>query len=308
MKYQDEDGYDDSGFVHGFGAGGGGGGEYGEGGRYAPSLGVTLFEELERHSRDDRFFPAQQLAGPFSVDQEGMNLEPANQQDKKVPPRSTTQAAKFSACTSLAGFMQLRAKRGLFPPEAAPSQPQESAFMLPEPSPPRQPIVVPPELVDMNAIALSDTWYLPTRIHRYICSMSLIQKPALVSHLSNLSTCAVEILERTSLQNGSADLILDPHTAVLDVTLSELPALSESLVGRLASLSWSFTRILVIFESYSVSESFFADDKDLRDKLPRVNPFSLPIIKAVKRLRRDVHIAEGSGTKRQQWNMFARWT
>jgi hypothetical protein len=319
MRYQDELAeereYDDFGFVDGLGVGGG---EYEEEGRYAPVLGVARLAdenypapyagvasagqssafELENYIGNDRFLVAQQpKADPLHAAQEDRSLQPTNQDDKDGPPRNAKEAAKFSARTSLAEFMQLRARRGSFPPEEASSQPQESAFVLPEPSPPRPPIVVPSELVDANAIALPDTWYPPTRIHRYICSMSLIQKPALISHLSNLSTCAIELVERTSLQNGSADLLLDSHTAVIYATLSELPALSESLVGRLSSLSWSFSRILVIFESYSVSESFFADEEDARDKLHRVNPFSPPVIKAVKRLRRDVHIAEGSGTK-----------
>ncbi|KAI0361024.1 hypothetical protein OH77DRAFT_1585206 [Trametes cingulata] len=154
---------------------------------------------------------------------------------------------------------------------------------------------MPSELVDNSTLVLPAQFGRPATEHRYMASVGFIQRRALVRSLTSL---AVELVEREQLGSGADDLhlVLDCDTAVLFVTLEALPSRGDALAASLTRLSWRFTRLLVAFECYPASWSF-KGDKDFADKHV-ASAWSPPVVKAVKRLRRDLGIAEGIQTKR----------
>ncbi|KAH9942948.1 hypothetical protein B0H21DRAFT_710023 [Amylocystis lapponica] len=153
---------------------------------------------------------------------------------------------------------------------------------------------VPEELIDFNTLVLPNFDYLPSTLHRYMASMDVIEKRGLVRCLSS-QQCAVDLIERDSL--GEAHLILDPDTAVLFVTLGILPSQLEALSAQLCRLSWRYMNLLVVFEAYPPSMSY---KRHCGPSLSISLSFSLPVIKAVKKLRRDLSIAEAYTTKRAE--------
>jgi hypothetical protein len=104
----------------------------------------------------------------------------------------------------------------------------------------------------------------------------------------------VDLVERTSLDG--VDLIIDPNTAVVFAPLLTLPSECESLRSRLAQQSWRFSRILVIFEAYPSYCSY----KRQRSDALMPHAFTPPVIKAVRKLRRDLGIAEAYETKSEK--------
>jgi hypothetical protein len=104
--------------------------------------------------------------------------------------------------------------------------------------------------------------------------------------------CAVELVERDTL--GGVDLILDPHTTVIFASLMALPSQCEALIARLGEQSWRFARLLVIFEAFSSSLAYKSDPASTRLTPSAYTP---PILKAIKKFRRDLGIAEALETK-----------
>ncbi|KAI6135988.1 hypothetical protein F5141DRAFT_1226064 [Pisolithus sp. B1] len=76
-------------------------------------------------------------------------------------------------------------------------------------SPPR---TTPNEVIDQNTVLLPPHWVDATTTHRYMASLSLIQKRALVRELQG-NACRVILLERCFL--GGCDIILDPDRAII---------------------------------------------------------------------------------------------
>ncbi|KAI0363531.1 hypothetical protein BV20DRAFT_1007236 [Pilatotrama ljubarskyi] len=154
---------------------------------------------------------------------------------------------------------------------------------------------MPLELVNNSTLMLPAHIGRPDTGHRYMASLELIQRRALVRALDSW---AVELVEREQLGSGAEDvhLILDCDTAVLFVTLEALPSCGETLAASLTQLSWRFPRILVVFECYPASWSF-KGDRDFADKHV-ASAWSPPVVKAVKKLRRGLAIADGIQTKR----------
>jgi hypothetical protein len=93
---------------------------------------------------------------------------------------------------------------------------------------------VPIELLDGNAIRLPISRSLPVSQHRYLASMDVIQKQRLVRSLRTVH-CYVDLVERDTL--GGVDIIIDPHTAILFVSLLSLPSQCMALVTRLGEQS-----------------------------------------------------------------------
>jgi hypothetical protein len=109
----------------------------------------------------------------------------------------------------------------------------------------------------------------------------------------------VQLVPRASLTD-KPDLILDPESCILLYPLAHLPSAGEALLDDICRLSWSYTRIVIVFEAYSEWKSFrsakiHAGDPNSEDLEPY--PFSPPVIKAVRTLRRGLGLNEGSGTK-----------
>ncbi|CAA7265011.1 unnamed protein product [Cyclocybe aegerita] len=205
----------------------------------------------------------------------------------------------------IAAFAQLRARKvsvSKAPINAEPSphrQPLETSD---------QPVRPPTEIFDADTVCLPDTISVPNSLHFYMVSLELIQKQAVVRALKS-NICAVEVVERETL--GGVDLIVDPNCAVLFLSLFTLPARCEAYVEKVAQQSWKFGKLLVIFEAYPEQRSrrsrdsrkTVADDPASGLKLgctPDLNAYTAPILKAIKKFRRDVSIAEACGTKRPE--------
>jgi hypothetical protein len=149
---------------------------------------------------------------------------------------------------------------------------------------------VPNDILDRNTLCLPSSSTLPSCLHRYIASIDLIQKQELVRSL-RLPQCAIDLVERNHL-NG-VDLIVDPHAAVVYASLLSLPAECEALCAKLGEQSWRFSRLLVIFEAYPCSHSY----KAYSSETPVPYAFTQPVLKAIKKLRRDLEISEACETK-----------
>ncbi|EED79688.1 predicted protein [Postia placenta Mad-698-R] len=149
---------------------------------------------------------------------------------------------------------------------------------------------VPEELIDQLTLCIDpESIPSPGAVHRYMASVDLIQKRALIRHL-NSRRCAVDLVERDYLD--AADLVVDPDSAVLFTSLAALPSAIDALTTSLSSLSWRFRRLLVVFEAFPVSQAFREGSPK-----PMPNPFSPAVIKSVKKLRRDLSIAEACEAK-----------
>ncbi|KAK1230488.1 hypothetical protein PQX77_006416 [Marasmius sp. AFHP31] len=158
----------------------------------------------------------------------------------------------------------------------------------------------PLDLLSQNTIQLPSSWIPPTSAHWYLASMQLVQKQTLVRYLRSES-CGVGIVEREDL-NG-VDLILDPHTAVIYINLRALPSQCESIVATLSEQSWRYTRLFVVFEAYPPSWSFKPIASERGDS-EALNVYTPPVIKAIKKLRRDLSISEGCNNKRSSCKIF----
>ncbi|KAG1747671.1 hypothetical protein EDB19DRAFT_2037030 [Suillus lakei] len=178
------------------------------------------------------------------------------------------------------------------PPPVTPtiisSEPQ--ALQFSSTSPPR---AAPPEILDTHTMCLPDVWNPPTTSHCYLASMVLIQKRALVRALQ-APECRVHLVERYVL--GGVDIVMDPDTAVLVAPLLALPSQVEGLADRISQASWRYTHILIILEAFPSANAFTAEPSTNNVKLMPY-AFSPPMLKAVKKLRRLLTIAEGCGTK-----------
>ncbi|KDQ15571.1 hypothetical protein BOTBODRAFT_281522 [Botryobasidium botryosum FD-172 SS1] len=225
-------------------------------------------------------------------------LMPVEDEDNEMS-RTLIKAATFSARSRLAQFMKVRGRATATneegrasgsPPTEEDNDPVEAVRAQSE-SPPPAPQVIPEELIDNYTLVLPPSWDLPTTAHRYLASIPFIQKCAITKHLK--TTLAVELVERDALNDG-ADLVLDPHTAIIYFVLAELPTRVDVVVEKLSRLSWCYAQLVVIFEGYSPSQSYFADSNQNRRSLLAFSP---PVVKAIKKLRRDLGIAEGLGGK-----------
>lgn len=158
---------------------------------------------------------------------------------------------------------------------------------VPEQIPPR---AVPDDVYDQHTVRLSEHWIPAAPVHRYLASMTLIQKRALVRELQG-HQCQVVLVERYDL--GGTDIIIDPDYGVLFIPLLALPAHLESAVDRISRESWRYLNLLVVFEAFPSAQSYRADRT--QDTRPVPYAYTPPICKAIKKLRRNLGIAEGCG-------------
>ncbi|KAF7793464.1 hypothetical protein EIP86_004576 [Pleurotus ostreatoroseus] len=198
-----------------------------------------------------------------------------------------------SASRSLQQFMKLRSRHASTPEDETTSNSMETQVPVNIPSTrPYKHFNVPPELLGKFTLTLPAD-YVPQSAspHHYLASLDLLQKRGLAHALARQ---AVYLIEREFL--GDVDMILDQDTAVLFVSLRTLPAQCEALTSAINKASWDFLHVLVIFETFSVS----AYVKNNENVGPMADPFSPPVVKAVKKLRRDLSIAEGCDDKRTE--------
>jgi hypothetical protein len=158
----------------------------------------------------------------------------------------------------------------------------------------------PPEVCDAKTIYLPEA-IMPQSIHKYMACLELIQKQALVRALSS-KDCAIDLVERRDL--AGVDLILDTDTAVLFFNLFSLPVRCGACVDKIAKGSWKYDRLLIVFEAYGELSAKKTKRPSLPTPsatvccLPQPYAYTPPIVKALKKFKRDLCIAEGCGTKR----------
>ena len=157
------------------------------------------------------------------------------------------------------------------------------------------PRAAPDDVFDQHTVRLPEHWIPAAAVHRYLASMTLIQKRALVRELQG-HHCRVVLVERYDL--GATDIIIDPDYGVLFIPLLALPAHVESAVERISRESWRYLNLLVVLEAFPSEQSHRADR--LRDTRPVLYAYTPPICKAIKKLRRNLGIAEGCGTMNPQ--------
>jgi hypothetical protein len=191
-----------------------------------------------------------------------------------------------SYVSDLTAFAQLRAKTFTCAPVALPVV-EPSSISIPDPQAP----------TEISAVINNKTTLFPPedehtfgQPHRYMISMELVQRQFLVRELRK---CGIELAERTSL--GGVELIVDPVSAIIVSSLFTLPAYGSQLVHRIAESSWRFQNILVLLESYP--ETLSIRPPKSKTDIPELSAYTPPIVKAIKKLRRDVTIAEACGEK-----------
>ena len=155
----------------------------------------------------------------------------------------------------------------------------------------------PADIYDSSTIRLPESITMPQSIHKYMASLDVIQKLALVRSLES-QECLVNLVERQSLDG--VDLILDPHTAIFFLSLFMLSSQCNKYVESVAAQSWKFHRILVVFEAYPQSCAK-KGNKTLDSDL---NAYTPHILKAIRKFRRDLNIAAACGTKCQETEVF----
>lgn len=130
-----------------------------------------------------------------------------------------------------------------------------------------------------------------------MASLDVIRKLALVRSLES-QECLVDLVERQSLDD--VDLILDPHSAIIFLSLFMLPSQCNKYIERVAAQSWKFHRILVVFEAYPQSCAR-KGNKTLDSDL---NAYAPHILKAIRKFRRELNIAAACGTKCENTQVF----
>ena len=210
---------------------------------------------------------------------------------KVVESRSSTEMSTESEMAlRTQTFAQLRAKKITQRNET--ELPVPAAIILP-PEQDRKPRETPADLYDSSTVRLPESITMPQSIHKYMASLDIIQKQALVRSLKS-PECLVDLVERQSLDG--VDLVLDHRSAVIFLSLFMLSVQCDRYVERVAAQSWKFRRIMVIFEAYPQScarkgnKTFDAD----------LDAYTPPILKAIKKFRRSLIIAAACGIKCQE--------
>ncbi|KDR85963.1 hypothetical protein GALMADRAFT_132579 [Galerina marginata CBS 339.88] len=199
-----------------------------------------------------------------------------------------------SHALGISAFAQLRSRK-ISESKPIPMPEQPPALPIPGPAarPDDEPRGAPQAIFDQDTLVLPQTTFsIARQIHRYMASLDLIQKHGLVRHLRS-EECSVELVERQTL--GGVDLILDPSCAVVFLSVFTLPARCDAYVERVSQQSWKFSHLLVVFEAYP---EHFARKSTKPRNASELYAYTPPIVKAVKKFRRNVSIAEACGTKR----------
>ncbi|KAG8987484.1 hypothetical protein FRB93_004511 [Tulasnella sp. JGI-2019a] len=231
--------------------------------------------------------------------QEGPTLSYSS--ESKAPQRTQLQLAPSCATAHnqnrLKEFIGIRSKDIVHDKS---SVPPSSPTVPPQADPPTLPIppiaTIPLELLSHVAYLLDagNVGILPGTIHRYIASYDLLQKRGIVRNLMSREVCSAELIERENVVD--VDLIIDAGAAVIFFALPALPVTANALIERLSTLSWRYSKILVVFESYPPSHSRLLEHGTAE---PEFVPYAFgpPVLKSFKHLRRSLCISESTGSK-----------
>lgn len=152
-------------------------------------------------------------------------------------------------------------------------------------------------IMDTSTIFLPEYMDVVKHSHRYMASLDFVQRQAIVRLLRS-QEWNVDLAERVSL--GGVDLIVDPHSAIIVTSLFTLPSRGQQLVHRISEHSWRFKHLLVLLEAYPESIALRpakSSTTTISDG-PVISAYTPPILKAIRKLRRDVIIGEACGKKR----------
>ncbi|KAJ8489964.1 hypothetical protein ONZ45_g13374 [Pleurotus djamor] len=205
------------------------------------------------------------------------------------------EASSFAHVFGPASFAKLRSKK-VSEPAPLTLEKALSPIRVVPPTESDPPSATPDYLYDANTIRPPETWNPPQTVHRYLASMEVIQKQALARALRSNSSL-IDLVERESL--GGCHIILDPHSAVLFVSLLSLPAECDRVKTTICEQSWKFSHLLVIFEAYPSSMSYRPKQQE-----SSIHAYTPPIVKAVKKLRRDLGIAQACDAKSQNCEVY----
>jgi len=141
-----------------------------------------------------------------------------------------------------------------------------------------------------KVIVLPEQWQIPHSRHRYLASLSFVQRRALVQLLQN--DCSVDLSEVDA--DFGADLILDAHTAVRFLPVPELvPSEIERWTSSLLRLGYGFTRILVVLEAYPFARSTVSAQKLESTRWEALRMITDTVVSGFLKLKRRVGIGMG---------------
>lgn len=130
---------------------------------------------------------------------------------------------------------------------------------------------------------------MPIERHRYLASLAFVQRRALVKALAQ--DCSVDLTELEEL-NG-ADLIIDSHTAVKLVTVSEVvPSNLDSLASEIISMGYGFSRIMLVLENYPFSRGFLVRKLE-ENEWAELDMVTATVISTCSKLRRRIAVGMG---------------
>lgn len=209
---------------------------------------------------------------------------------------------------SLCEFLDLRSRTHLtwkaMPRALTPASPNQRAQprptvgdIIPEPR-------APSEVYDDRTIVLPMNGHVQLYDHRYLASLGIITKSAFTRSLAS-PRALVSLVERDSLDG--ADIVVDPHAALLIVSLFGISSSVQALTLRLVRLCDRFDNILVAFEAYLPARALRSEGDRGHCSTTHThapNVFSPAALKAIHKLRRDLAIAEGCRQKRPGSTVF----
>ena len=166
-------------------------------------------------------------------------------------------------------------------------------------------IKAPSDLLHPESAQLPQPWVAPSRPHRYIVSLNLIQRRAVASALCSPQIGNVGLVEREKLwcnqkpfssSEGQTpldgpDVLIDPDFAVLIVTLASINTIEKDLQCQLEALSLSFSRITIVFEAYSKTTAYHIKNGESTKASLVVNMFTPPVLSGFNHWRRLFNIA-----------------
>ncbi|KAJ3768982.1 hypothetical protein FB446DRAFT_749723 [Lentinula raphanica] len=251
-------------------------------------------------------FESQPILVPQGTHSQLPPLSPAPvhpvQESQPPEPSEPFKIPVYDHSVNVAEFARLRSKKLRTPPPAKP-EPVAPAARAAESESSNGSLahkIAPESIFDKNTLRLPDLGdrTLPTTAHWYMASMNLLQKQALVRSLRS-GACGIGLVERDTLV--AVDLIIDPHTAVIFTNLRALPSQVDALVDTISEQSWRYDNLLVIFEAFVPSMAFKPDSstKATSTASSSLNAYSPPVIKAVRKFRRDMSLKEACGDKRE---------
>ncbi|KAJ3827374.1 hypothetical protein F5880DRAFT_1538095 [Lentinula raphanica] len=253
-------------------------------------------------------FESQPILVPQGTHSQLQPLSPAPvhpvQESQPPEPSEPFKIPVYDHSVNVAEFARLRSKKLRTPPPAKP-EPVAPAARAAESESINGSLahkIAPESIFDKNTLRLPDLGdrTLPTTAHWYMASMNLLQKQALVRSLRS-GACGIGLVERDTLV--AVDLIIDPHTAVMFTNLLALPSQVDALVDTISEQSWRYDNLLVIFEAFAPSMAFKPDSAtkstSSASASSSLNAYSPPVIKAVRKFRRDMSLKEACGDKRE---------